>query len=102
MVIERITGGKPQEVRKTEQTDKKSAEDVKKESVQTSGHDRDTAQVSERSKAAIKAYRIASETKPDISRAARVAEIKAKVAQGNYRPASVDVAQAILENIIKE
>ena len=99
MVIERITGGKPQEVRKTDKAEKKSAE--YKEAPKTSPADSAKAEVSDRSKAAIKAYRIASETKPDISRAARVSEIKAKVLSGDYRPSSTDVTESILSSVIK-
>ncbi|MGK7344349.1 MAG: flagellar biosynthesis anti-sigma factor FlgM [Candidatus Nitrospinota bacterium M3_3B_026] len=98
MVIDKITGGKPQEIRKTEQAEKSRRAPAKEEAPRSGSSGSATAEVSERSRAAIKAYRIASETKPDISRAARVAAIKAQVMQGSYSPSSVDVADAILKD----
>ncbi len=108
MVIERVTGGKPQEVRKAEQSaqDNKRADAAGKQSARPdktgSAEVSVSAKVSERSKAAIKAYRIASETKPDISRAQRVAQIKAQVAQGTYNPSAADVAASIVQSMVKE
>ncbi|MBI4666357.1 MAG: flagellar biosynthesis anti-sigma factor FlgM [Nitrospinae bacterium] len=104
MVIERITGGKPQEVRKAEKEDvKKSPAPAKKEAEAPKGFDMasSAATVSERSKAAIKAYRIAMESDPYLSRAAKVAQIKSQVMEGTYHPSSGDVAQAILQSIVK-
>ncbi len=106
MVIERVTGGKPQEVPKT---DKSASETKRVDSAKERAADKPgavessaTTNVSERSKAAIKAYRIASETKPDISRAERVAKIKAQVADGTYHtPAAQDVAEAVLKSVVK-
>jgi len=106
MVIERVTGGKPQEVRKAEQSaqNSKRADAAKDDRPDKtgSGEVSVSAEVSERSKAAIKAYRIASETKPDISRAQRVAQIKAQVAQGTYDPSASDVAASIIQSVVKE
>jgi len=106
MVIERVTGGKPQEVRKTEQgAEKPRRADSDKGQPDKAAKNADapvSAQVSERSKAAIKAYRIATETKPDISRAQRVAEIKLQVSKGTYKPSSTDIADAIVKSVVKE
>ncbi len=101
MVINKITGGKPQEVQKTEQADRKNAEVSKESSAKPSDAGSSTAHVSERSKAAIKAYRIAMESKPDISRVSRVAQIKAQIVQGGYKPGSSNVADSIINSIIK-
>jgi len=108
MVIERITGGKPQQAPKVE----KNASDTRRvdagkgqsadKSAPVAPEPSVMANVSEKSRAAIKAYRIASESKPDISRAQRVAQIKAKVANGTYTaPASHEVAEAVLKNVVK-
>lgn len=105
MVIERITGGKPQEVRQTERAaaEAKKAEVAKESETAKTGSKSTpvTAEVSERSRAAIKAYRIASQSKPDISRAQRVAQIKAQVEKGEYRAPAVNVAEAVLKNVVK-
>ncbi len=109
MVINRITGGKPQEVRQNEKADR-SRESVrgdvaKKGSAEPTAKEQATVttQVSERSQAAIKAYRLAMESKPDIGRVSRLAQIKAQIADGTYRqPVSNDVATAILDNVVKE
>jgi len=58
-----------------------------------------SAQVSERSKAAIKAYRLAIEAKPDLSRASRLAQIKTQIIQGVYNAPSMAVSGAILKNV---
>jgi flagellar biosynthesis anti-sigma factor FlgM len=107
MVINRVTGGKPQEIRQSEKADRSREavrSDAAKKSAETAGGDKQnvTTQVSERSRAAIKAYRLAMESKPNINRANRVAEIKAQVMQGTYRPASTNVADAILKSVVKE
>lgn len=107
MVIQKVTGGKPQEVKQTEKVDRtdrdasKSVSD-KKGSVTSNASEQVTMEVSDRSKAAIKAYRIAMESKPNLSRASKVAQIKAKVLQGSYNPNSTDVASAILDNVVNE
>ncbi len=54
--------------------------------------------VSLRSRAAIKAYRLASEMKPDLGRAARVGAIKFAVANGTYQSDSIDVADAVIRS----
>lgn len=106
MVIERVTGGKPPEVRQAERssTDAKRAEAGKEGRAGKAGSSEAsvTTNVSAKSQAAIKAYRIATETKPDIARAQKVAEIKAQVERGEYNPSSENVAEAILKNVIKE
>ena len=56
------------------------------------------AQVSEKSKAAIKAYRIAIETKPRLSMPNRMASIKTQVANGLYFPSASAVAEAVLKS----
>ena len=104
MVIERITGGKPQDIRSNEATTRKNApatqprDSAPARTVETVPS---MAQVSERSKAAIKAYRIASETKPDFSRASRIGQIKAQIAQGDYGASSNDVATSIMKSVAK-
>ncbi|HEB72295.1 MAG TPA: hypothetical protein ENI77_06700 [Nitrospirae bacterium] len=108
MVIERVTGGKPQEAPKARQN-ASGARRVDAGKGQPAGKSAPVApepsvmaNVSEKSKAAIKAYRIASESKPDISRAQRVAQIKAKVANGTYKaPASHEVATAVIKDVVK-
>jgi len=104
MTIERITGGKPQDVRSAEAATRKNAPAAQpKDSapVAKSVDAPSMAQVSEQSKAAIKAYRIASETKPDFSRASRIAQIKAQIAQGDYGTSSSDVATSVVKSIAK-
>jgi len=105
MVIERITGGKPQDVRSAEATTRKNAPTAQpKDSAPATKSPEvasSVAQVSDRSKAAIKAYRIASEAKPDISRANRVGQIKAQIAQGSYSASAGDIANSIMQNIVK-
>ena len=108
MVIERVTGGKPQEVRKTEQNASEakrvdSGKDRPADKPATTASESSVmTNVSEKSRAAIKAYRIASESKPDISRAQRVAMIKAQVADGTYNPpGAADVAEAVLKDVAK-
>ncbi len=101
MVIEKITGGKPQEVRQAEKADRKSAETPKEGSSKPSEASSSIkTEVSARSHAAIKAYRIASESKPNISRADRVAQLKSEIAGGNYKTGSVDVANSILKSVV--
>jgi len=101
MVIEGITGGKPQEIRKAEQnvSDRKQVETGKQSADKPEAKSSATAEVSDRSKAAIKAYRIATESKPDLSRADRVAQIKQQVEAGTYHTSSSDVADAIIKNV---
>jgi len=105
MVIERIGGGKPQEVRQAEKAESgkapKGAAAKDASSKTPSPESAATTSVSERSRAAIKAYRIASESKPDIARAARVGELKTKVLKGEYKPSSADVADSIIKGAIK-
>lgn len=104
MVIDRITGGKPQEVRKTEQQVEKKSVEARKDNtakLMESNSASTTAQVSERSKAAIKAFRLASEERPYFGRISKIAQIKAEIAQGTYRPASVDVADSIVKSVVK-
>lgn len=100
MVLEKITGSKPQDIKKLDTADKKAAtvrQDAdKKAPVENGGS---TAQVSERSKAAIKAYMLAMESRPFISRVSKVAQIKAQVMNGTYRPSSAAVADAVVKNI---
>ena len=103
MAIDGIQGGKSQDIQKAD----RSAVDAKRpantaKTGEESTPKTDSAQVSDKSRAAVKAYRIASETKPDISRAARVAQIKSEVIDGTYKPASADVADAIIKSVIKE
>jgi len=108
MVIERVTGGKPQQAPKAERNvsntrrvdagKNRPADKAAPSAPESSA----MANVSDKSRAAIKAYRIASESKPDISRAQRVAQIKAKVANGTYNsPASHEVATAVLKDVVK-
>lgn len=108
MVINRITGGKPQEIRQNEKADR-SRESVRgddaKKATETAPTEKSTvtAQVSERSQAAIKAYRLAMESKPDIGRVSRLAQIKAQIADGTYRqPVASDVATSILREVTKQ
>lgn len=102
MVIERITGGKPPEVRKSERGGEEKPVRAPGRAEPSAGAESSaTAEVSERSRAAIKAYRIAAEAKPDLSRAARVAEIKAQIASGSYQPAADKVADAIIKSVIR-
>lgn len=100
MVLEKITGLKPQDIKKLETADKKAVpvrqDAEKKPPVE---NDASTAQVSERSKAAIKAYMLAMESRPFISRVSKVAQIKAQVMNGTYRPSSAAVADAVVKNI---
>lgn len=98
MVLEKITGSKPQDIKKLDTADKKAAasQDADKKPQAQSDP---TAQVSERSKAAIKAYMIAMESRPFIARVSKVAQIKAQVISGTYRPSSSSVADAVLKNI---
>ncbi|MBF0169854.1 MAG: flagellar biosynthesis anti-sigma factor FlgM [Nitrospinae bacterium] len=108
MVINRITGGKPQEVRQNEKADRSRESvrgDVAKKSAEGATPEKTTvtAQVSERSQAAIKAYRLAMESKPDIGRVSRLAQIKTQIANGTYRqPVASDVATAILNDVAKD
>lgn len=101
MALEKITGSKPQEIKKMDVADKKAAsirqEAEKKPQMES---DVSTAQVSERSKAAIKAYMLAMESRPFIGRVSKVAQIKAQVMNGTYRPSSDSVADSILKNIV--
>ena len=101
MALEKITGSKPQEVKKLDTAEKKSTpvqqDAEKKAPVETASS---TAQVSERSKAAIKAYWLAMESKPFLSRASKVAQIKDQIINGTYRPSSSSVADAVLKNIV--
>jgi anti-sigma28 factor (negative regulator of flagellin synthesis) len=100
MALEKITGSKPQEVKKLDVAEKKATpvrQDAdKKPPVETNVP---MAQVSERSRAASKAYWLAMESKPFLSRVSKVAQIKAQVINGTYRPASPAVADAVLKNI---
>jgi len=100
MTIERLTGGKPQEIRKPDQAsaERKATEARKDSDVGKSPNDY-TAEVSDRSRAAIKAYRLAQESKPYIARATKIAELKAKVAKGEYHPSNVAVADAVLKHV---
>lgn len=101
MVIDRITGGKPQEVRKAEKVERQKVDTSKEAPAKESGGSASTAEVSDRSKAAIRAYRIATESKPDISRVNKVAEIKSQIEQGTYSVSSSDVAGSIVNSAIK-
>ena len=101
MALEKITGSKPQEIKKLETADRKSvpvSQDTEKKSPVVA--DVPMTQVSERSRAAIKAYRLAMESRPFLSRASKVAQIKEQVMNGTYSPSSVSVADAVLKNII--
>ena len=101
MVLDKITGSKPQDIKKVDAADKKTVsarqEADKKPQVES---DVSTAQVSERSKAAIKAYMLAMESRPFIGRVSKVAQIKAQVMNGTYRPSSASVADSVLKNIV--
>jgi anti-sigma28 factor (negative regulator of flagellin synthesis) len=101
MALEKITGSKPQDIKKLDVADKKAAatsQDADKRPQAQS--DVSTAQMSERSKAASKAYWLAMESKPFLSRVAKVAQIKAQVVNGTYRPSSASVADSVLKNIV--
>jgi anti-sigma28 factor (negative regulator of flagellin synthesis) len=101
MALDKITGSKPQDIKKLDAADKKAAatsQDADKKP--QAQNDVSTAQVSERSKAAIKAYMLAMDSRPFISRVSKVAQIKAQVISGTYRPPSASVADAVLKNIV--
>lgn len=101
MALDKITGSKPQDIKKLDAAEKKAAatsQDADKKPQAQS--DVSTAQVSERSKAAIKAYMLAMDSRPFISRVSKVAQIKAQVISGTYRPSSASVADAVLKNIV--
>jgi anti-sigma28 factor (negative regulator of flagellin synthesis) len=101
MALDKITGSKPQDIKKLDAAEKKAAatsqEADKKPQAQS---DVSTAQVSERSKAASKAYWLAMDSRPFIGRVNKVAQIKAQVINGTYRPSSASVADAVLKNIV--
>jgi len=103
MVIERVTGSKPQEIKQAEKSARtRDVKDVDVKKADSSGSEPQvTAEVSEQSKAAIKAYRLAAESSPDISRASRMAQIKEAIASGSYRAPSDGVAAAIVSSIAK-
>lgn len=101
MAIERITGGKPQEIRKSEQVERKNVEARKEGSSRPADTKPATTEVSDRSKAAVKAYRLAAESKPDISRVQRVAELKAEIVRGSYDVSSKNVADSIISSVVK-
>ncbi len=105
MVIDKIGGGKPQEIGRSKGSEPKEVRAKAGDSADSTSkavkfsETQVTADVSERSKAAIKAYRIASESKPYINRASKVAAIKAKVLDGSYAPSSSAVADAVVQEI---
>jgi anti-sigma28 factor (negative regulator of flagellin synthesis) len=108
MVIDKIGGAKPQDIGRSKGSETKdvrakagNSADSTSKAVKVS-ETQVTAEVSERSKAAIKAYRIASESKPYIGRASKVAAIKAKVLDGSYAPSSSAVTDAVLQDIAKK
>lgn len=99
MAIERVTGRKPQEIRKADSAADRKASETRKDSEAGKGQEI-TTDVSARSKAAIKAFMIAQESKPYIGRANKIAELKQKVADGNYHPSSEKLANAIIDHVI--
>ena len=102
MALDKITGSKPQDIKKLDAADKKAATAASQDAGQKpqAQNDTSTANVSERSKAAIKAYMLAMDSRPFISRVSKVAQIKAQVVNGTYRPSSAAVADAVLKNIV--
>lgn len=99
MAIERVTGGKPQEIRKADTTADRKAFETRKDTEAGKGQEI-TTDVSARSKAAIKAFLIAQESKPYIDRANKIAELKQKVANGSYHPTTEKVADAIINHTV--
>jgi len=104
MIMENISGVTPREIRQLRQNPGDSGRNVSshtEHSQYTNGDSSISAKISERSKTAIKAFRIVSEIKPAISRALKVAQIKAEVARGTYHPSSSSVADSVLFNVVR-
>lgn len=99
MVIEGLTGGKPQELKAAEKADHNAAPPRNPASTGSGGEFDAEVAVSERSRAAIKAYRIAMQTRPRLAIPLKVAQIKAQMASGSYHPSTGDVASAMMRNV---
>ncbi|MBI4829656.1 MAG: flagellar biosynthesis anti-sigma factor FlgM [Nitrospinae bacterium] len=100
MVIEGLTGGKPHELKAAEKADTSTAPARNPVSTGSGGGEFDAeVAVSERSRAAVKAYRIAMQTRPRLAIPLKVAQIKAQMASGSYHPSTGDVASAMMRNV---
>ncbi len=104
MIIENISGVTPGKIRQPDQKSGDSGRSVTGRAENNQYADKNSsisAKISERSKTAIKAFRIVSEIEPAISRALRVAQIKAEVARGTYQPSSSSIADSVLFSVAR-